>query len=109
VAFATRRSSELLWALARETRQLANLAFQHEQGVPLDRAFAQCRPPDWDKRRPLLSRALQRHGAGRWGQLLRDAQQIDAQIKGQAAGDPWAGLASLTLHIAGVRLPLSCL
>ena len=32
--------------------------------------------------------------------------QIDAQIKGQAAGDPWAGLASLTLHIAGLRLPL---
>src|SRR5690606_21085095 len=95
----------ILWALARETRQLANLSFQHEQGVPLERAFAQCRPPVWDKRRPLVSRALQRHGAGRWGQLLRDAQQIDAQIKGQAAGDPWAGLASLTLHIARVRLP----
>ena len=96
----------ILWALAREVRQLANLAFQHEQGLPLERAFAQCKPPVWDKRRPLLSRALQRHSARRWGQLLRDAQQIDAQIKGQAAGDPWAGLASLTLHIAGLRLPL---
>lgn len=96
----------ILWGLAREVRQLANLAFQHEQGVPLDRAFAQCRPPVWDKRRPLLSRALQRHNAMSWGRLLRDAQLIDAQIKGQAAGDPWAGLASLTLRIAGVRLPL---
>ena len=96
----------ILWALAREVRQLANLAFQHEQGLPLERAFAQCKPPVWDKRRPLLSRALQRHSARRWGQLLREAQQIDAQIKGQAAGDPWAGLASLTLHIAGLRLPL---
>lgn len=96
----------ILWGLAREVRQLATLALQHEQGLPLDRAFAQCRPPVWEKRRPLLSRALQRHSAASWGQLLRDAQQIDAQIKGQAAGDPWAGLSRLTLKIAGLRLPL---
>ena len=96
----------ILWALARELRQLATLAWQYEQGIPLERAFSQCRPPVWDKRRPLISRALQRHSAERWGHLLLDAQRIDAQIKGQAPGSAWSGLASLSLAMAGKRLPL---
>ncbi|AYC34416.1 DNA polymerase III subunit delta [Pseudomonas cavernae] len=96
----------ILWALARELRLLAGLAQQHGQGVPLDKAFAAARPPVWDKRRPLLGKALQRHSAARWGQLLQDAQQIDAQIKGQAAGDPWTSLSRLTLLLAGKRLTL---
>ncbi|MCY1285026.1 DNA polymerase III subunit delta [compost metagenome] len=99
-------SAVVLWALARELRLLAGIAQQHSQGVPLDKAFASARPPVWDKRRPLLGKALQRHPAARWGQLLRDAQQIDAQIKGQAAGDPWTGLARLALQLAGKRLAL---
>ncbi len=94
----------ILWALARELRQLATLAALFAQGVPLDRAFGQMRPPVWDKRRPLLTRALQRHTAARWGQMLCQAQRIDAQIKGQAEGDPWIGLASLCLQLAGKRI-----
>ncbi|BAN46538.1 DNA polymerase III subunit delta [Metapseudomonas resinovorans] len=96
----------ILWALARELRLLASLAQQYSQGVPLDKAFASARPPVWDKRRPLVTRALQRHPASRWNQLLQDAQRIDAQIKGQAQGDPWNGLARLALLLAGQRLPL---
>lgn len=96
----------ILWALAREIRQLAGIAQQFGQGVPLDKAFAQCRPPVWDKRRPLLTRTLQRHSGNRWNQLLQDAQLIDAQIKGQAQGDAWNGLARLALLLAGQRLPL---
>jgi len=96
----------ILWALARELRQLAGLAQQYAQGVPLDKAFAQLRPPVWEKRRPLLTKALQRHPAARWNQLLLDAQLIDAQIKGQAEGEPWNGLARLALAIAGQRLQL---
>lgn len=96
----------ILWALARELRLLANLAQQYAQGVPLEKAFAQMRPPVWEKRRPLLTKALQRHSATRWSQLLLDAQLIDAQIKGQAEGEPWNGLGRLTLAIAGQRLQL---
>ena len=97
----------ILWALARELRLLASLAHQHAQGVPLEKAFASARPPVWDKRRPLVSKALQRHSSKRWGQLLLQAQQIDAQIKGQAAGNPWSELALLTLQLAGQRLRLT--
>ncbi|MBD9482673.1 DNA polymerase III subunit delta [Pseudomonas sp. PDM14] len=92
--------------LARELRQLASLAQQFSQGIPLEKAFAAARPPVWDKRRPLISKALQRHSASRWNQLLIDAQRIDAQVKGQAPGDPWSSLGRLVLQMAGQRLPL---
>jgi DNA polymerase-3 subunit delta len=97
----------VLWALARELRLLANIAQQYSQGMPLDKAFSSARPPVWDKRRPLVSKALQRHSAARWAQLLLDAQRIDAQIKGQAPGDPWSGLSLLALGICGQRLGLA--
>ena len=97
----------ILWALARETRLLATIAQQHGQGMPLEKAFSSARPPVWDKRRPLVSKALQRHSAKRWAQLLLDAQRIDAQIKGQAPGDPWSALSLLTLSICGQRLGLA--
>ncbi|WP_194792121.1 DNA polymerase III subunit delta [Pseudomonas sp. UFMG81] len=96
----------ILWALARELRLLAGLAQQFSQGVPLDKAFSQARPPVWDKRRPLVSKALQRLSAQRWAMLLQDAQRIDAQIKGQAEGSPWTSLARLSLLMAGQRLTL---
>ncbi|MBB3102525.1 DNA polymerase III subunit delta [Azomonas macrocytogenes] len=94
----------ILWALARELRLLTNLAQQHAQGIPLERVFSQARPPLHEKRRQALGKALQRHSASRWSQLLVDAQAIDAQIKGQAEGDAWAGLTSLCLRIAGQRI-----
>lgn len=96
----------ILWALSRELRLLANLAQQFGQGIPLDKVFSQARPPVWDKRKPLMSKALQRYSAQRWNQLLLDAQRIDAQIKGQASGSAWSSLSRLSLLMAGQRLPL---
>ncbi len=96
----------ILWALARELRMLATIAQQVNQGMPLEKAFSSARPPVWDKRRPLVSKALQRHSAAGWNRLLQDAQRIDAQIKGQAAGDAWSALSRLALLLAGQRLSL---
>ncbi|WP_312913769.1 DNA polymerase III subunit delta [Stutzerimonas nitrititolerans] len=96
----------ILWALARELRLLANIAQQYAQGVPLERAFGQARPPVWDKRRPLVSKALQRHDVAGWQRLLMAAQLIDEQIKGQAEGDPWIGLSNLCLQLSGRRIGL---
>ncbi|WP_312255149.1 DNA polymerase III subunit delta [Stutzerimonas nitrititolerans] len=96
----------ILWALARELRLLANIAQQYAQGVPLERAFSQARPPVWDKRRPLVSKALQRLDVAGWQRLLMAAQLIDEQIKGQAEGDPWIGLSNLCLQLSGRRIGL---
>ncbi|WP_040261593.1 DNA polymerase III subunit delta [Pseudomonas massiliensis] len=96
----------ILWALARELRTLASAAQAFSQGMPLDRVFSQMKPPVWDKRRPLVSKAMQRCSAARWNQLLQDAQHLDAQIKGQAPGSVWAGLSRLVLLMAGQRFAL---
>jgi len=91
----------VLWALSRELRLLASLAAQQAQGVALNQAFASSRPPVWEKRRPLVTRALARQNRQGLNQLLRHAAHIDAQIKGQAKGEPWTGLADLCLGLSG--------
>ncbi|WP_074867175.1 DNA polymerase III subunit delta [Atopomonas hussainii] len=96
----------LLWALSRELRTLANLAQLTSQGTPFDRACSQMKPPIWDKRKPLVSRALNRLSSSRWTALLQDAQHIDAQIKGQAAGDPWLLITQVCLQMCGQKLKL---
>jgi DNA polymerase-3 subunit delta len=96
----------VLWALAREIRSLASMAHGLKQQIPLDRIFASQRPPVWDKRKPVLGQALQRHPAMAWDQWLQKAQQIDEQIKGQQPGSPWDGLSAMVLAVAGVRLHL---
>jgi DNA polymerase-3 subunit delta len=92
--------------LARELRLLSSLALQISQGTSQERAFASARPPVWEKRKQPLSRALQRHTGKRFNHLLLELQQVDAQVKGQASGDPWNSLTSLCLQLAGQRLQL---
>ncbi len=96
----------ILWGMAREIRQLAGLAWQYEQGTPLERALSQVKPPIFGKRQTLVARAVPRLSAQRWNALLRVALRIDDQITGQAPGDPWFGLTQLALQIAGRPLPL---
>jgi DNA polymerase-3 subunit delta len=92
--------------LARELRLLSSLALQISQGTSQERAFASARPPVWEKRKQPLSRALQRHTGKRFNHLLLELQQVDAQVKGQASGDPWNSLTNLCLQLAGQRLQL---
>lgn len=94
-------STLILWGLAREIRLLASLAGLRERGIALPQAMAQQRPPVWEKRRPLLRRAVERQSADYWPKLLVRAQIIDEQIKGQSPGSPWSGLEGLVLGLAG--------
>lgn len=96
----------ILWTLTKELRALMTLAQLTAQGIPLQQAFTQVRPPIWSNRQGLFQRAVGRYTAKQWGQLLIKAQQVDAQIKGQAVGDCWQGLADILLSIAGRPLPL---
>lgn len=96
----------VLWALAREIRSLASMAHDLKRQIPLERVFASQRPPVWDKRKPVLAQALQRHPASAWDGWLQAAQRIDEQIKGQQPGSPWDGLSAMVLAVAGIRLPL---
>jgi len=97
----------VLWAVSRELRSLHNMAHDLARGIPQDKVFASQRPPVWDKRKPLLARALQRHPVTVWERLLRLAQQADEQIKGQSPGSPWDSLALIVVQAAGTRLSLA--
>ncbi len=89
----------LVWALARELRQLAAIAAQLAEGGSLGAALA--RQKVWDKRKPLIERAVKRHALARWQELLRHCGRIDRMVKGMAPGGVWDELVQLTLAMAG--------
>ncbi len=88
----------VLWALVREIRTLASLAFALERGEPEGKAMARLRI--WERRRPLMKGALRRHASASLQGLLVEAAAIDRAIKG-GADDPWQGLLQLALKLAG--------
>lgn len=94
----------ILWTLAKEVRALMMLAQALSQGISFQQACNQMRPPIWPKRQPLFKQAVNRYTANQWGVLLVKSQQVDAQIKGQAIGDCWEGLADILIGIAGQSL-----
>lgn len=94
----------ILWTLTKELRALMILAQALSQGSNFQQACSQMRPPIWPKRQPLFKQAVSRGTVGQWGVLLMKAQQVDAQIKGQAKGDCWEGLADILMGIAGKTL-----
>lgn len=89
----------ILWALEREIRSLAQVARAHENGAAMDRAMASQRV--WEKRKPLIRKALSRFGADQWETLLQRCGHLDRMIKGQEAGRTWDELLELGLSVAG--------
>jgi DNA polymerase-3 subunit delta len=89
----------ILWSLARELRSLANQARLLTQGIAMERIFQEQRV--WDKRKPLIRAALQRHSLSRLQQLLKQASVIDHMIKGLKPGNVWDELTDLALLLAG--------
>nr|NIR98928.1 DNA polymerase III subunit delta [Gammaproteobacteria bacterium] len=83
----------VLWALARELRALERMAAEcsAENGVVSGRAMdvVMSRHKVWQRRKPLVRLALQRHSVHQWRRLLRAAAGIDRSIKGAATGNPW--------------------
>lgn len=88
-----------LWALAREVRTLAQAAGETARGASPDAVLTRLKV--WDKRKPLLRRALARLDAAQARQLLADCARADRTIKGQAPGEPWDALLTVALGLAG--------
>lgn len=89
----------VLWALSREIRALASMAYEVEQGSSADQVMGAHRV--WEKRKPLLRRGLQRRST-HWRQLLTICGQADRAIKGLSPDDPWMLLEKLALAMSGV-------
>lgn len=96
-------SMPILWVLARELRTLHGLQLECEAGAPASQVLQRHRV--WKSRLAATQAALERHSSPSLAQLLRQAQQVDACIKGFAPGKPWDRLEALLLALAGVKLP----
>jgi len=89
------------WVLVREIRELARMA----QAVASGRGEAQVLDEYrvWQRRKPLVRKALARIELGDWYDLIAAAARADRVIKGRRAGDAWRELESLALALGGLR------
>ncbi len=92
----------MLWALQREIRSLYKIQEEMFSGSNLNSAMAAQRV--WDKRKPLISRAIQRGSLAKSRKWLQHCQQLDCIIKGQRTGKAWDELLELALEVAGQPL-----
>jgi len=95
----------ILWALAREARELSQMAAMVAAGQPVMRVLDTRRV--WAKRKPLMSAALKRLSPEAAQDLLRRAARTDRILKGRGAGDVWQELQCLALGMSGLK-PGTC-
>ncbi len=93
----------LSWALSRELRGLAQMAWKLAGKMPLAQVLDTHKV--WAKRKPFFSAALARAGAAYWQSLLQHAAYLDRLIKGRAAGEPWRALERLVAAFAAGAIP----
>ncbi len=92
----------LLWALSREIRAMADMAFQLSQGASVEQCLAKARV--WEKRKPLVRTGLKRHNAASWQRMVQQCAALDAMIKGGRPGNVWDELLDLSLRLGGLQL-----
>ena len=90
------------WALAREVRELAQMAAMVAAGQPVMRVIEARRV--WTKRKPLVSAALKRLSRDASQDLLRRAARADRILKGRGRGDVWQELQCLALGMSGLSV-----
>ncbi|MBV2092251.1 MAG: DNA polymerase III subunit delta, partial [Candidatus Thiodiazotropha sp. (ex Ctena orbiculata)] len=90
----------VLWALSREIRSLAEMANELEQGRNSNQVMAAYRV--WDKRKPVVGKALSRESANYWRELLIQCSDVDRMIKGLNSKDPWLALKRVAQGVSGI-------
>lgn len=89
----------LLWAFAKELRTLTAIQYQAQKGTPMAKLFQDFRI--WDKRKPIVQRALGKQPLATLEASLQLISRIDRTVKGWAPGDAWEGMAALILLLGG--------
>ena len=92
----------LMGAVNYQLRSMCAMAAEMQPGASVDQVLASHRV--WDKRKPLVRGALQRHNLKRWQGFIWRSGEIDRMIKGLAQGTVWDELLQLSLRIAGVTV-----
>lgn len=90
------------WALGREIRALAAMAWEVAAGTSAEAVFARHRV--WERRKPLLRGALRRIPLAGWHALVRACDRAERVAKGAEGGNPWDELLQLGLSLSGAEL-----
>ncbi|MCV6638640.1 DNA polymerase III subunit delta [Candidatus Albibeggiatoa sp. nov. NOAA] len=91
----------ITWALDKEIRNLAHIAYALQNGQPAEQVLRKHRV--WDSRKSLIKNAVKRHPVTKWYRFLKQTAKIDQIIKGMAAGNVWDELLKLAVQVAGVK------
>lgn len=92
----------VLWALMRELRALAAVAWDVEHGQREDMAMRSARV--WPRRQPAARATIRRHRHEGLLRLIRRGATVDRIVKGSIPGKPWRSLAELSSAFAGAPL-----
>jgi len=92
----------ILWALTREARSLIHIKLALAGGQNKDLVFRNNQI--WDKRKPLVDKALARLNLKQLNHVLVLAAKADRQIKGQQSGDAWETLLAVCLQFTSLHI-----
>ena len=92
----------VLWALTREARVLIKIKLAISQGQNRELVFKNNQI--WDKRKQLVSNALDRLSDHDLNGILVMSAKADRQIKGQQRGDAWETLLTISLMFASRQI-----
>ncbi|MGJ0486053.1 MAG: DNA polymerase III subunit delta [Methylomicrobium sp.] len=90
----------VLWAITREARLLCKLKQEIAAGKNRDAAMQA--QQIWDKRKAMVSHALDRLSETALHRILVLSAKADREIKGQQQGDPWQSLLQICLLFTAV-------
>ena len=91
----------ILGAISGELRRLLPMLKKVQSGQNINSVVQSARLNF--KRKPLVSKALQRMRPEQIYSLLDQARQVDYAVKGLSSNNPWTELENLLLRMSGVR------
>ena len=94
------QAPRLSWQLSEDVHALGSIFMSRREGVPMMQALRNARV--WGKRQKAMEVAAHEIDPRRIASLLRTCATLDAQSKGQAAGDAWLTLSGLAARAHGV-------
>jgi DNA polymerase-3 subunit delta len=97
------QAPRLSWQLAEDVHALGSIVMARREGLPMTQALRNARV--WGKRQKAMEVAVSQIDPRRIAPLLRQCATLDAQSKGQAAGDAWLTLGSLAAIAHGAITP----
>jgi len=88
---------QISWVLNRDISLLARLEYAVRHGDNLEGALL--RSGVWQRRQPLVKKALAKFKASRLKALLAEAARVDAALKGVFPAEPWTTLTDLLVAL----------